>query len=156
MEFRQIGLKLLKQELPNNYAIKLENAIYEYVNKYRIVKKIDNSYLESIYMHKLNDINYNLDQFNNPSFLIKIIKKEIDIEKIPYMLPQELYEKHWEIIIKRMELSEQKRNYCEESSHVCKKCKNNKCKMYKLQTRSADEPMTTFILCTVCNFLEKF
>ena len=138
------------------YATKLEESIYEYVNKYRIVKKLDNDYLESLYIHKINDIAYNLDQSNNPFLLVKIMKDDIQIEKVPYMIPQELYEKHWEIIVKRMELSEQKRNFCEESPYTCRKCKSNKCKMYKLQTRSADEPMTTFILCTVCNFLEKF
>ena len=32
----------------------------------------------------------------------------------------------------------------------CKKCKNNKCTYYQLQTRSADEPMTTFVTCINC------
>ena len=34
---------------------------------------------------------------------------------------------------------------------LCGKCKNRKCTYYQLQTRSADEPMTTFVTCTVCN-----
>ena len=33
---------------------------------------------------------------------------------------------------------------------TCSKCKNNECKTYSLQTRSADEPMTTFVTCTMC------
>ncbi|KAL6054841.1 Transcription elongation factor [Balamuthia mandrillaris] len=32
----------------------------------------------------------------------------------------------------------------------CGKCKERKCTFYQLQTRSADEPMTTFVTCTVC------
>jgi len=32
----------------------------------------------------------------------------------------------------------------------CGKCKQHKTTYYQLQTRSADEPMTTFITCTVC------
>ena len=29
----------------------------------------------------------------------------------------------------------------------CRKCKKNQCTYYQLQTRSADEPMTTFVTC---------
>ena len=32
----------------------------------------------------------------------------------------------------------------------CGRCKNRKCTYYQKQTRSADEPMTTFVTCTVC------
>ena len=30
------------------------------------------------------------------------------------------------------------------------KCKGNKCRYYQMQTRSADEPMTTFVTCLSC------
>ena len=32
----------------------------------------------------------------------------------------------------------------------CYKCKSKKCTYYQLQTRSADEPMTTFVNCLDC------
>ena len=32
----------------------------------------------------------------------------------------------------------------------CFKCKKSKCTYYQMQTRSADEPMTTFITCLLC------
>ena len=32
----------------------------------------------------------------------------------------------------------------------CFKCKKRKCTYYELQTRSADEPMTTFVSCLLC------
>ena len=35
--------------------------------------------------------------------------------------------------------------------YKCGKCKQNKTVYYKLQTRSADEPETTFITCVNCN-----
>jgi len=38
----------------------------------------------------------------------------------------------------------------------CGKCKNWKCTYTQAQTRSADEPMTTFVTCTVCNNRWKF
>jgi transcription elongation factor S-II len=33
---------------------------------------------------------------------------------------------------------------------TCRKCKSQKCSYYSLQTRSADEPMTTFVTCINC------
>lgn len=38
----------------------------------------------------------------------------------------------------------------------CGKCKQRKCQYYQMQTRSADEPMTTFVTCTVCGNRWKF
>ena len=35
-------------------------------------------------------------------------------------------------------------------NYQCWKCKNRKCTFYQLQTRSADEPMTTFVSCLSC------
>jgi transcription elongation factor S-II len=33
---------------------------------------------------------------------------------------------------------------------TCKKCRSKQCTYYQLQTRSADEPMTTFVTCVNC------
>lgn len=38
----------------------------------------------------------------------------------------------------------------------CGKCKQKKCTYSQLQTRSCDEPMTTFVTCTVCGNRWKF
>lgn len=39
---------------------------------------------------------------------------------------------------------------------TCSKCKQRKCTYHQLQTRSCDEPMTTFVTCTVCGNKWKF
>jgi DNA-directed RNA polymerase subunit M/transcription elongation factor TFIIS len=33
---------------------------------------------------------------------------------------------------------------------TCRKCHKNQCTYYQMQTRSADEPMTTFVTCIPC------
>ncbi len=38
----------------------------------------------------------------------------------------------------------------------CRKCGEMKCTTYQLQTRGADEPMTTFVECKVCGHKWKF
>jgi DNA-directed RNA polymerase subunit M/transcription elongation factor TFIIS len=39
-----------------------------------------------------------------------------------------------------------------EGMFKCNKCKSKKTVYYQMQTRSADEPMTTFVTCTDCGF----
>ena len=38
----------------------------------------------------------------------------------------------------------------------CGRCQKNQCTYYQLQTRSCDEPMTTFVRCTNCGHNWKF
>lgn len=38
----------------------------------------------------------------------------------------------------------------------CGKCKGRNCTYNQMQTRSADEPMTTFVLCNMCGNRWKF
>jgi len=38
----------------------------------------------------------------------------------------------------------------------CGKCKKNNCTYFQMQTRSADEPMTTFVSCLECGKRWKF
>lgn len=40
----------------------------------------------------------------------------------------------------------------EDGMFKCNKCKSMKTVYYQMQTRSADEPMTTYVTCTNCNF----
>ncbi|TRM66749.1 transcription factor S-II, central domain-containing protein [Schizophyllum amplum] len=44
----------------------------------------------------------------------------------------------------------------ETDAFQCGRCKQRKCRYRQAQTRSADEPMTTFVTCTVCNNRWKF
>lgn len=43
-----------------------------------------------------------------------------------------------------------------EGIFMCKKCRSKKTTYYQLQTRSADEPMTTYVECKNCNNHWKF
>lgn len=40
--------------------------------------------------------------------------------------------------------------------YTCSKCKSKKTTFYEQQTRSADEPMTTFVQCLICGHNMKF
>ena len=112
-------------------------------------------------MDKFKDILANINQensdVNNLSLKNKILKKDIDIEKIAFMKPYELHDTRWKKIIDRKNLIEDKKNNIATTNrYICKKCGNRKCTVYQMQTRSADEPMTTFVNCLVCGNVFKF
>ena len=71
------------------------------------------------------------------------------------MTHQEMNNDKWkEIIDKKMKIDKNKYETRMEAStdtFTCRKCKSKECTYYQMQTRAADEPMTTFVTCINCN-----
>ena len=69
------------------------------------------------------------------------------------MIHQEMAPERWNTLIEAKRKRDQN-NYneadVEEGEFKCGKCGSRKCKWYQMQTRAADEPMTTFVTCTSC------
>ena len=136
----------------------LENSIFKYTNEY-----CDSSdmtlYIENIYLDKFNDIYENINNHIKNNYLLNEIlnNKDFKINTVPYMTAQELFPDNWKRIINRLNLiEEKKKNMATTDICTCKKCKKNRCTVHQMQTRSADEPMTTFVTCIVCNNTWKF
>ncbi len=151
--FRARGQSYLAEYLPPVEAIELETHVFNFSNQYVSCYNLNTTHLKSVYNSKIQDIYYNLNPLNSPTLLIRILKKEIPIDKIPFASPEELNPTSWEKIIKKRDFIEHKKNNMATSdAYECRKCKQRKCKVYSLQTRSADEPMTIFVQCEVCNY----
>ena len=95
----------------------------------------------------------------------KNAKYVMDKIKYGYFKPEEivsmnhtfLYPELWEELVlknkKKMDALSKSDNDLDNISSIftCGKCKQNKCTYFQMQTRSADEPMTTFVTCLVCD-----
>jgi transcription elongation factor S-II len=153
-EFRQnIRNKLEKKGIKD--VLNLEKGIFNFSLKkaelLNIVKKWDNPYFVQIYTDHLFTIMSNLD---NETIKQKILNKEIKIHEIAFMNHQEMNEKRWEKLLEAKKLKEENmyapKLEASTDDFTCGRCKSKKCTYYQLQTRSADEPMTTFVTCLNC------
>ena len=116
----------------------------------------DNHKFTNIYKHKFLSIS---DAFkNNPDLKMKLKDKKISVIDLVDMRPEQLrpeglYAKTMEEKIhkemRKEYLSREMKN--QEGFFTCNRCKSKKTTYYQLQTRSADEPMTTFVSCLSCD-----
>lgn len=136
-------------------AINLEKGIYNYSLKEatnrKVVKKWDNPFYIQIYLDRLRSIYINL---NNPK-LIELVKNGyVTVKNLAFMTHQEMQPEKWDSLIQaKMKKDKSKYDTQQEAmtdTFKCRKCHSNKCSYYQMQTRSADEPMTTFVTCLDC------
>lgn len=139
----------------------LERAIFNWSIDNGKEKKIITKWCKKefcdIYLTKVYSIlsNLNCNSGINNQYLAEAINSgKIKSFKVPYMTHQELFPKHWEKIIETKILRDKSKYEINleaaTDAFKCWKCKKRKCTYYELQTRSADEPMTTFVSCLSC------
>lgn len=136
----------------------IEGSIYDYCIDYVNKNSVEDIF-DDIYENKFDDIlvNINPDKLENLYLLNAILNDEIEISKIAYLSPQNLFPDKWKKIIDRINLIEdKKKNMSTTDIFECRKCHKKKCSVYQMQTRSADEPMTTFVNCLICGASWKF
>ena len=156
-EFRENIVSKLSEIIGDNkITTNLEKGILNYSidvsNKQNIVKKWDNELFVIIYTERLRTIMFNLQK--NESLLTQIKNKEIKSHKLAFMTHQEMNPEKWKPLIEDKKIRD-KNMYnpqidANTDNFTCGKCKSKRCSYYQLQTRSADEPMTTFVTCIVC------
>ena len=125
-------------------------TIYQAKTK-NIVRKWENKYFIQLYKNRLRSIYINL---KNPNFLEKIKTKKIRTKQLASMTHQEMCPEKWKDLIdakiKRDKNMTSVNMSAATDEFKCYRCRKNKCTYYQLQTRSADEPITTFVTCLVC------
>lgn len=154
-EFRNNIRAKLNTKLDNDkHSTNLEKGIFNYTLKEatnrKIVKKWDNPYFVQIYVDRLRSIFKNL----NEDIINQIKNETIKSHVVAFMTHQELSPEIWKDLLDakaKRDANKYETNIAAATdTFTCRKCKGNQCTYYQLQTRSADEPMTTFCSCVLC------
>jgi len=154
-KFRNNIKKKINEKFNNEEAsINLEKGIFNYALKEaeqrKIIKKWDNKLFVQIYVSHLRSILNNLSKKLIEDVNCGLIKSHT----IAFMTHQEMDNDRWDQLIK--DKSKRDKNKFETNlvastdTFTCRKCHKNQCTYYQMQTRSADEPMTTFVTCIPC------
>lgn len=158
--------QLTEQEIQKK-ALNLERGVFNHtlVEAHTDNRKTWNDMFKSFYIQKAVTVyvNMNPDSYlKNTGYLIRLLDgtyNEFDIVKLE---PADRFPERWEELKKlygnvrdiSKEVPEVDLNV--EGMFKCGRCKTYKTTYYQLQTRSCDEPATTFVTCLNCNNRWKF
>jgi len=119
-------------------------AIIEYCKDFCNINNIGLDNLKSLVLAQINDL-FEDNKIKNP------IISAVNIKTYLYQTPQERCPDIWDEIMKKNEFIEDKKNNIYTTDiYECYKCHKRRCTIEIIQTRSADEPATTFVNCVVC------
>jgi len=139
----------------NTCSTNIEKGIFnwtiQHASKNNIVKKWTNTFFITLYIDRLRSVYINLKK---PDVASAVISGNIKSQDIAFMTHQEICPEKWKQLIEDKKIRD-KQKYepnieASTDNFTCNKCKSKKCTYYQLQTRSADEPMTTFVTCLEC------
>ena len=139
----------------------IEKGIYNYtINKCYIRQTIplwDNPEFVDIYVNKVRNIYLNLNSkeyIKNINLIEKVKKNEILPYDLAFIDTYKLFPEMWnDIIDEKTKIEKMLKESLEESASnlfKCPRCYKSKTIHCEVQTRSSDEPMTTFITCLEC------
>ncbi|WOL18631.1 hypothetical protein Cni_G27428 [Canna indica] len=136
---------------PIRVAVMVESLMFEKLGRSNGAQKL-----------KYRSIMFNLKDSNNTDLRRRVLLGDVKPERLVVMTPEEMASdkrKRANEQIKEKALFECERAGAPKATtdqFKCGRCGQRKTTYYQLQTRSADEPMTTFVTCVNCNNHWKF
>ncbi|KAK3826942.1 MAG: transcription elongation factor [Linnemannia elongata] len=114
------------------------------------------------YKAKIRSFFMNLRDRNNPMLREAVVSGDVKVEDFCEYTTQDMASAEAKARDRELQLQNMfaakgaEPQQAETDMFKCGKCKGRKCRYYQMQTRSADEPMTTFVTCINCDNRWKF
>jgi len=149
-------------------AVTLEDSVLHVVSDQALKEGIDvdwtNKVFWSMYRNRAVSMYENLRKngyvHNSENWVSKLTSGEVTPRAFAEMTAVDMCPYRWKASIERIIEMEKKLYSRKDGGSImmwCSRCKKQaKCDYYQLQTRSADEPMTTFVTCLECDRRWKF
>jgi len=148
-------------------ATQLEESILHVVCEQAIKENIDVDWNNRVFWNMYRSRAISFYEYGRRStssddgkWMLKLKQREITTREFAEMNAVDLCPSRWKDAVERIIESEKKLYSKNESAAIfmwCSACKKKtKCDYYQMQTRSADEPMTTFVTCLECDRKWKF
>jgi DNA-directed RNA polymerase subunit M/transcription elongation factor TFIIS len=147
-----------------NLAIEFETELLQSINGLAIKEGIEvdwgNRVFWNLYRNKAISLYENLKGEhsyvqNKENWLEKLKSNQLTIGQFVEMNAFDMCPSRWKATIENIIETEKKLYSKKDSASIfmwCSSCKKkSKCDYYQMQTRSADEPMTTFVTCLECD-----
>ena len=139
-----------------NIEIGVYNASIREATQRKIVKKWDNKHFVLLYVNKFRSIWFNINNsyVSNSQLISNLKNKTVSSRKLASLTHQEMCPEKWSDLIEA-KMNRDKNKWKTDTTGAsqefkCRKCGERKTNYYQVQTRSADEPMTTFVTCLNC------
>lgn len=141
---------------------KIEKVFYNYAiseaDERCIVRQWGNNEFKKIYTNKIKTFLNNIDPESKSVItqpLLQDILNDDNFEyvRLPFMSPKELNPEHWKNLTEEFDKKEEILHSFKQKTtdeFRCGKCGKRETTYYQVQTRSADESITTFVTCQHC------
>ena len=154
---RAIFAKYLSEIEAEDLEVGVFNQTIDIAKTFPFAASWANPVFNEAYMAKARSMVANLNPqsyVQNTRLCVRLGEKEFLPNEMASMAPENLFPEAWEDVIKA-EMQQLKGAFeCSMNAmtdvYTCGKCKKNRCTYYEQQTRSADEPVTTFVRCLNC------
>ena len=151
MKTRKKTVDMLSEYLSQDMSFDVETEIMKYTKEKANEKGFEqvwtNIKVRRIYGQKSRSLLYNLKHSN--TLQPRMESGEISLSNLLKLSFEDMMPERYEEINKRR-IKHETTQFNFEGLYKCEKCQSKKTTYYQLQTRSADEPCTTFIQCLDC------
>ena len=155
--FKRNAAKFLQLDETNVTVLNMEKGVFNSAIEFCRENGFPLKWTEPVFLKRYSvaarRILANISYTNNAPTLREKIKGGIlDAYTLVKLTKEELNPEEWEALHKEnLDKAIPKEEVQEEGLFKCNRCKSMKTSYYQLQTRSADESMTSYVTCLNCN-----